>query len=164
MEMTASTAASFLPFATPIALWVAWSDMKSMRIPNNAVYALVAVFAVIGLVALPLETYLWRWLHLVVVLVIGFGINMMKLIGGGDAKFAAAMAPFVAFGDIGIFCYLFSAVLLASFLLHRGARAIPVLRRATPNWESWQRKDFPMGLALGSGLIAYLVLAFLRTA
>ncbi len=43
------TALWFLPFVLPIALWVAWSDMKFMKIPNKAVLALVAVFAVVGL-------------------------------------------------------------------------------------------------------------------
>ncbi len=49
------------------------SDMKFMKIPNKAVLALMAVFAVVGLIALPLDVWAWRWAHfLVIVLVIGF--------------------------------------------------------------------------------------------
>ncbi|WP_212524546.1 prepilin peptidase [Actibacterium sp. MT2.3-13A] len=163
--MTPAAALWFLPFVAPIALFVAWSDMKAMKIPNKAVLALVAVFAVVGLLALPLEAYLWRWLHLAVVLGIGFVLATGGLIGAGDAKFAAAMAPFVALSDAVMFCYMFSAVLLAAFLTHRTARRIPAVVNALPDWESWHRKkDFPMGLALGGVLVIYLAAQALRVA
>jgi prepilin peptidase CpaA len=49
--------------------------------------------------------------------------------------------------------------LLAAFLTHRVAARTP-LRKLAPDWESWQRKkDFPMGLSLGSTLSIYLGLA-----
>lgn len=165
MASDATTALAFLPFAGLIAFWVMWSDMKFMRIPNNAVLALVAVFLVVGPFVLPIDAWLWRWLHLAVVLVVGFVLSAARLLGAGDAKFAAAMAPFVDLGDLSLFAYLFAAVMLASFVTHRGARQIPVVRRATSDWESWERKkDFPMGLALGGVLILYLALAALRGA
>jgi len=158
MEMTTNPALWFLPFAGAISIWVALSDMKTMRIPNKAVYALVIVFAVVGVIALPMDTYLWRWSHLAVVLVIGFAMNMIGMIGAGDAKFAAAMAPFIALVDAGGFLMLFAICLLAAFFTHRAARLVPALRRATPGWESWERRDFPMGMALGGALLMYLAL------
>lgn len=165
MAADATAALVFLPFAAFIAFWVMWSDMKFMRIPNKAVLALVAVFLVVGPFVLPFEAWLWRWAHLAVVLVVGFVLSSLRLLGAGDAKFAAAMAPFVDLGDLTLFVYLFAAVLLASFVTHRGARHLAVVRRATPDWESWTRKkDFPMGLALGGVLILYLALAALRGA
>lgn len=159
--MTQQTMASawwFLPFATPIALWVAWSDMARMKIPNRAVLALVAVFALIGLLALPFDVWGWRWLNLVVILAIGFVANMLGLLGAGDAKFAAAMAPFIVPGDGVMFAYLFSATLLAGFAAHRIAARIRPIRAATPGWESWAHKDFPMGLCLGAALVFYLAI------
>ncbi|WP_424941844.1 A24 family peptidase [Aliiroseovarius crassostreae] len=158
---SATTSLWFLPFAAPICIWAALSDLKRMKIPNKAVMALVGVFAIIGLIALPLADYPWRYLHLVVVLVIGFVFNIAGAFGAGDAKFAAAMAPFIALGDVYLFCMMFAATLLIGFALHRIARAIPAVRRATPNWESWQRKDFPMGLCLGTSLILYLAVGAL---
>jgi prepilin peptidase CpaA len=152
----------FLISTLPIALWVAWSDMATMKIPNKAVVALTLVYAVVGVLVLPLPEYLWRWTHLVVVLVIGFLLNLTGGVGAGDAKFAAAMAPFFALSDWLFVLILFSIVLMAAFLTHRGARRIPAIRRAFPTWESWTRKDFPMGLALSGTLLAYFVLA-LRT-
>lgn len=158
--MTAQTAAQalwFLPFATPVAIWAAWSDMATMKIPNKSVLALMVVFAVIGLLALPLIDYAWRWSHFAVVLVAGFVLNMGGLLGAGDAKFAAAMAPFIALPDAMMFVYLFSAVLLAGFVTHRIAKRMPAIRARTQGWESWERKDFPMGLCLGTALVLYLV-------
>lgn len=148
----------FLPLTSVIAVWVAWTDMARMKIPNVSVGALVLVFAVVGLVALPFETWAWRWLHLVVVLVIGFAANAAGLLGAGDAKFAAAMAPFVARSDLVTFFLLFAAVLIAGFATHRIARRIPAIRRRTPSWESWDHDDFPMGLCLGTGLVLYLLI------
>ena len=158
MEIAVSTALWFMPFAVPIGVWVAWNDMAFMKIPNKAVIALFVVFVAVGLVALPFETYLWRYVQCAVVLAVGFLLNMVRAVGAGDAKFAAAMAPLVDPGDAQVVLVLFAAVLLAAFATHRGARALPAVRRAFPAWESWARGDFPMGLALGGTLIFYLAL------
>ncbi len=161
-EQLAVAAWFFLPFVVPIAIWVAWSDMARMKIPNVSVLALVAVFAVIGLLLVALgqwsfETWAWRWMHLVVVLAIGFVANLARAMGAGDAKFAAAMAPFIARPDTMTFIYLLAAVVLVGFTLHRIARASSWVRARTPDWESWTRKDFPMGLCLSSAFVLYLV-------
>ena len=159
---TAAQALWFLPFVTPVALYVAWSDMAAMRIPNKAVLALLVVYAVVGLIALPLVDYAWRWTHFAVVLVAGFVLTMVGAMGGGDAKFGAAMAPFLALGDLQIFLLIFSASLLAAFAAHRLARAIPALRGLASHWESWSNPKFPMGLALSASLLIYLALAAAR--
>ncbi len=155
---TATSALWFLPFATPIAIWAAWSDMATMKIPNKAVLALLVAFAIIGLIALPLPEYAWRWSHFAIILAVGFVMNMGGLLGAGDAKFAAAMAPFVLRQDAILFVYLFAAVLLAGFVTHRIAKRTPAIRARTEGWESWQRKDFPMGLCLGAALVFYLLI------
>ena len=157
--MTSWAALLFLPFVVPISLWAIWSDLSRMKIPNKAVMALTIVFAVVGLFALPLEDYLWRWLHLVVILVIGFVMNIMRMLGAGDAKFAAAMAPFIALSDATMVMMILAVMIIAGFVLHRIAKNISWIRSATPNWESWTRRDYPMGLSLGATLIVYMVLA-----
>lgn len=152
----------FLPFAIPIGIWVALSDMKSMKIPNKAVLALTAVFAVVGLFVLPLPEYGIRWLQLAVVLAVGFVLTILGTMGAGDAKFLAAMAPFIAYQDWRMFCAILFACLLGAFAVHRGARAIPAVRAATPDWVSWTHKKFPMGLALAAALIFHLAIVALR--
>lgn len=163
MALSASAALWFLPGVIPVALWVAWSDLSAMRIPNKSVYLLVAVYAVFGLLALPLQAYLWGWVHLPVVLSIGFVLNVTGLVGGGDAKFAAAMAPFIALADLGWYLFLFSVTMIAAFICHRLIRAIPPIRNIVPDWQSWTRKEFPMGFPLAGSLVFYLALAAFQT-
>jgi len=158
MAITVSSALWFLPFVVPIAIWAALSDMKTMKIPNIAVLALFGVFVIVGLITLPLDQYLWRFLHLAVILVVGFILSTLGLIGAGDAKFAAAMAPFVALGDGVMMGYLFSASVVVAFVTHRLFQRSKVFRKLTPDWKSWDNKDFPMGFALGGVMILYLAL------
>ena len=158
MAISATAALWFLPFVLPICLYVAFTDMKQMRITNQAVLVLIAIFVVLGLFLLPFETYLWRLLSLVIVLVIGIVLNAAGVMGAGDAKFAAAAAPFIAMGDLRLLMMLFMATLLAAAATHRGVKYTP-LRRLAPDWQSWQEtKKFPMGLALGTTLGLYLIL------
>jgi len=159
MALTLNTALWFLPFVLPICLYVMWTDMKYMKITNKAVVALFVVFAVVGLFALPFDQYIWRYSNLALVLAAGFLMSAARLVGAGDAKFAAAMAPFIAMPDTLLFLMLFSAVLLVTFTAHRVAGRIPALRSATADWVSWTKKrDFPMGLALGGTLGIYLLM------
>ena len=158
MAITATSALWFLPFVLPICFYVIFTDMAQMRITNQAVVVLALVFVVVGLFVLPFNTYLWRLLGLVTVLVIGVVLNAAGVMGAGDSKFLAAGAPFVALGDLRMLMALFMAVTLASVATHRLAKHSP-LRRLAPDWASWsQAKKFPMGLALGATLAVYLIL------
>ncbi|WP_407492289.1 prepilin peptidase [Pseudooceanicola sp. MF1-13] len=149
----------FLPFALVIGLYVSWTDLKGMRIPNASVMVLALVFVVLGPFVLPIDVYGFRLLHLVVVLVLGFALSVVGVMGAGDAKFLAAAAPFVALADLRLVFMLLAATMLAAFATHRVARRTP-LRRLAPDWESWTRdKDFPMGTALSTTLTMYLALA-----
>lgn len=159
IAQSAPAALWLLAGATPIALYAALSDLRSMRIPNATVLALIAVYVVIGLMVFPFSVWAWSWLHFAVALVIGFVLSMTGGFGAGDAKFAAAMAPFIALADLKLFLVLLAAVALAALVAHRVLGLIPAIRRATPHWESWERKEFPFGLALGPALIFYLALA-----
>ena len=158
MAISAIAALWFLPFVLPICFYVAFTDMREMRITNQAVVALAVVFLIVGLIALPLPVYGMRLLQLFGVLIVGILLNAGGAIGAGDAKFAAAAAPFIAPGDLRLLLIIFSANLLAAFLTHRLAKH-SALRRVAPNWESWNRGwDFPMGLALGGTLAIYLIM------
>lgn len=156
MAIAPLTALIFMGPALVIGIWVAWNDMKFMKIPNMAVVALFGIFVILGPLALPLDEYLWRYVHAVVVLVLGFVANQVRMMGAGDAKFLAAMAPFFDRGDIGVLLPVFTGVILAAFATHRLFRAIPSVRRAYPDWASWTHAKFPMGLALSGVLILYL--------
>ena len=161
MNIAATDALWYLPFALPICLYVAFTDLRDMKITNQAVMVLAGLFLVLGLITLPLPEYGWRLVQKVGVLVLGIVLNAVGAVGAGDAKFAAAAAPFIHPGD-GIFVLMiFSGTLLAAFLTHRLAKHSP-LRRIAPDWKSWDRGwDFPMGLALGPAFALYLALGVL---
>ncbi|MPL90983.1 hypothetical protein SDC9_37042 [bioreactor metagenome] len=161
LALSASASALvLLLLVTPICLWVIYTDLKYMKIRNSAVLALVAVFAVAGVLVLPIDVWLWRWTHLVVVLAIGIVLNVIAHFGAGDAKFAAAAAPFFSSSpdSIRLTVLLLAGLTLAAFAAHRLLRAIPAMRALAPDWVSWRRRDFPFGLGLAGTLWAYLAL------
>lgn len=156
------SAAWFAPFVLPICLYVIWSDLARMKIPNLAVIALGAVFLSVGLIALPLDAFLWRLVTAGVIFVVGLILYSIGGIGAGDIKFAAVMAPFFHPGDLRTALYLFAGVLLAAVATHRLGRRVPAVRKLTPDWVSWDHKNFPMGLALAGALAFYLLLGLVR--
>ena len=121
----------FLPFCFAIAIWVSWSDMKFMKIPNKAGLAMLILWLVLGLVLVPFKLWLWGWALAAAVLVAGFVLNAGGAVGAGDAKFAAAMAPMFIHADIRFVLGLYAACLLGAFAAHRLARLIPPFRTAT---------------------------------
>jgi prepilin peptidase CpaA len=149
----------FLPFVTGIGLWVAWSDLKFMTIPNAAVLSLLAVWAVIGPIAVPVNIYLAGWGAGLAMLILGFLLSTAGQIGAGDAKFAAAMAPFFAGADLRFVFLLAATCILAGFVTHRALRGLPSLRRATPDWASWTDRNFPMGFSLAGILWLFFLCA-----
>ncbi|MGQ0566150.1 MAG: prepilin peptidase [Gemmobacter sp.] len=151
----------FLVFTVPIAIWVAWSDMSRMKIPNNAVMALFGVWVIAGFVLQPTNIWLWGFALLAIVLVIGFLLTSFAGVGAGDSKYAAAMAPFFTGADIRTVMALFAACILGAFACHRIARAIPAVRAATPGWASWTHHKFPLGLALSGLLVFYPAVALI---
>jgi prepilin peptidase CpaA len=151
----------FLPFTLPIGIWVSWSDMKFMKIPNKAVLALLGVYLLVGPLVLPFNLWIWGWGLAGIALAAGFVGSAAGLFGAGDAKFAAAMAPFFVGSDLRLVLALFSACLLAAFASHRLMRRVPRFRAATPDWESWTHRDFPMGLALSGTLVFFPLLGLL---
>lgn len=164
MEFTfpaVKTALVFLPFVLPIAIWVAWSDMARMKIPNKAVLAMAALWPLLGWLAFPWQLWLMGFAILAIVLVAGFVGNAAGLFGAGDAKFAAAMAPIFTAGDPMFIAMLYAVCSLAAFAVHRGLRHVAPVRAATPDWKSWTSNKFPMGLALASMPVLYLLAAFL---
>jgi prepilin peptidase CpaA len=149
--------------ALPPALWAALSDLRALRIPNAAVLWLAGGYAAIGLLLLPLDgwslsDWAWRWTHLLVILALGVALNAARLVGAGDAKFAAAAAPYVALPDARLLLLILAAASLLSVALHRLARR-GIGPSLAPRWESWTSgRRFPMGVPLAAALLAYLAL------
>ena len=154
--LTLTQALWLAPACLPLALWVALSDMQRMKIPNMASILMVAAWATLGFMAFPLDLWLWGWGFMAIGLVVGILGNMISMFGAGDAKFAAAMAGVFVTADLRFALLVIAGSMLAALITHRLARNIQAVRRATPNWESWTRRDFPFGLALAGTLIFYV--------
>lgn len=149
---------------TPVCAWVVYTDLKFMKIRNKAVLTLLLIFAIAGPFVMPLDIYAWRWVNAIAIFVLGYILNQIANFGAGDAKFAAAAAPFFStlHSHLMLTVMLLAAFLLGAFAAHRLARAIPAVRNMAPDWVSWHRKDFPMGLALVGTLWAYLLIVALN--
>jgi len=164
METTSAAAPFFLPFVLGIGIWVSWSDLARMKIPNAAVIALAVVFLVIGPFVLPFEEYLWRVGVGVIMFFVGWILTALRTMGAGDAKFIAAAAPYLPPTLVGLINFIFplAVLLLLTFAVHRICRAIPAVRGLAPGWESWTSKKFPMGVPLALTLIYVMARATLR--
>ncbi|WP_235962512.1 A24 family peptidase [Jannaschia marina] len=158
LAITPMQATVFGLLTLPVTLWVIWTDLLTMKIRNGAVLAMLAIFVVAGLFVMPLSDYAWRYLHFVVMLVICFGLTMTIGMGAGDAKYIAAVAPFVALPDVSAVALLYavwSVILLLGMFVARRSGA---LRRAKPDWI-WFAEDrkgyVPFGLALAPTVSSY---------
>lgn len=149
----------FLAIALPFAIWAAWSDLKYMKIPNKMVLALAATFIVAAFVLLPLDVVLWRLLGGFIVLAVGFILFAIGGFGGGDAKYAAAIALFVPHTDAGFFIFILAISALIAVFLHRMFGKLKFTAPITENWKSWTAgKNFPLGLGLSGAFIFYLAI------
>lgn len=146
----------------PISLWIIYTDLKDMKIRNEAVLATMAIFVVGGFFLLPLDEYLWRYLHFVIVLGVCFLMYATVGMGAGDAKYIAATAPMIALADaeeVAFIYIMWSVVLLIGMMIARRSGA---LRTAAPGWI-WFAEDrkgyVPFGLALAPTVSSYFLLA-----
>ncbi|MEM9850883.1 MAG: hypothetical protein AAF761_02680 [Pseudomonadota bacterium] len=150
----------FFAVATPFCLWAAWTDLRHMKILNVCTGGLFAAFVLVGALALPLDVYGVRLAQAALMLVVGIGLNSTGHMVGGDSNFIAAMAPYVALQDAGVFLMILAAMSLFTVALHRGVGLITPLQPALTGWKSWNAGGkFPFGVTLAASLLAYLTLA-----
>ena len=157
MMETEALAVATAAMAVLVAL-IAWFDLKQLRIPNWSVLAVIAVFLVTGLWGLDFSTYLWRILHGVIVLFVGFALYQFAggHIGGGDIKLIAALTPFIAGSDLLFVLTVFSVLSIMGVMLHKFIRTR--LRDRTTGWAALdQKRFFPAGLLLGGTIMIHLV-------
>ena len=146
--------------ATPVALAVIISDLRTMTIPNWMTGGAFVIFAALVFIGLDMEAALTRLMGAGVVLIVSILLFAIGSLGGGDAKAATAFALLVAPVDAG---FVLMALAVNGLL---GVGVLYLLRRtslAKGDWKMWDEpKRFPYGLTLGVTLILYLALvAFL---
>lgn len=166
--MSTDTALITLIVATPVALLVAYSDLRTMTIPNRLSLAAAAIFAVLVFVTLPFDAALWRLAQGGILLAICFVFFSFGWIGGGDAKIAPAFALLIASRDVSPFLVILAFAALVSVVVISVLRASPLA--AGPErggWEVWspaqnslpfRKRHIPFGVALSAALLIYLAL------
>lgn len=143
----------------PFCVLCAAFDLTRMKIPNWIVLGLFASFLLLGPFALDLPDFGVRLLQTAVVLTIGYVLSTFLGIGGGDGKFAAASAAFIAAGDYGVIMMSLGVMSLLAVALHRALGRIAALQPVTRGWESYRDvSKFPFGLPLAATLVFYQVL------
>lgn len=146
----------FLILTLPIVMWCAWTDLKSMRIPNMANFAIFYVFLLLGVFFMPIETFGIQLLFALGVFVFFFLLNGLGLIGGGDVKLFGAIAPYIVFSELTNYLFILSFLSIGAVIGHKLVPFIPVLGEKTKDWASWKNRKFPFGLPLAMSLPIFL--------
>ncbi|MEL6264273.1 MAG: prepilin peptidase [Pseudomonadota bacterium] len=151
----------------PLLVYVMWSDMKTMRIPNMASLLIFLVFIPTGLMGLPIEVFGWRLLHTAIAFAIAFGLFQIAggRVGGGDLKLVIALTPYVPGVYLGVILVTWSAVTLVSLAAFYGLRlalagretGYVALERTPPPGHRFPY--FPAGVSIGISFILYFALA-----
>lgn len=146
------------PFAMAYA---AASDLVAMTISNRLCLALIAGFAICAAVlGLSLGEIGWHLTAGALVLAIAFSLFAAGWIGGGDAKFAAAIALWFGFDQLGSYFAIAGILggILTLLLLRLRSQPLPVLAE---KWR-WARRlhaaneGVPYGIALAFAALLVL--------
>lgn len=132
------------------------SDFLTMRIPNwlNAVIAL-AFFPMALATGMPVEAILWHCLAAFVVLLFGFALFSLGLLGGGDAKLLAAaglwfgwpaLVPFLVFTTLAGGVLAIAMKIWKMVEIEREVSEAGWMKR----WLSF-KMDLPYGVAIAAG-------------
>lgn len=157
--MSPAWAIIFFLGTLPFCVLCAAFDLTRMKIPNWVVLGLFACFLLLGPFALTLPDFGLRLLQTAVVLTIGYVLSTYFGIGGGDGKFAAAAAAFIAPGDYGVIMVSLGVMSLLAVALHRALGRVSALQSVTRDWESYRDiTKFPFGLPLAATLVFYNLL------
>ena len=153
---------TFALFIFPVAMAIAASsDLFTMRISNKLVLALTAAFFITALaINLPLQQFAMHVLCALIVLAVAFGLFALRLIGGGDAKLAAATTLWLGFGTtLPYLAYtaFFGGILTILILVVRGIPLNPTLGKL--GWLARlhnKRSGIPYGIAMAvAGIMVY---------
>ena len=162
--MTTMAATIYFVATLPLLFYIVFSDLRYMRIYNWSNIALFLIFLILSPFFFEWIEIGWRLVAAAVMFAVGFVLNISRLLGGGDAKFLPAAAPYVALSDATFVMVLLAALSIIIVILHRAMLLIPPFKRQVADWVSWNdprmngRPATPYGVALAATLSAYLFL------
>lgn len=133
-----------------------WLDVMYRRIPNW----LCALTAIAGLIIAALSLLddagiVSHALHMLAALAVGIALFAIRVVGGGDAKFYAAIAAWFPLGEAGrllIHVSLSGLAILIVWFVYRRIRGYPMVKRGATGFDA-----LPYGLAIGAGAIVAML-------
>ncbi|MEM8935308.1 MAG: prepilin peptidase [Pseudomonadota bacterium] len=151
--MIAYLALAVFPAALIIA---AANDVYEFKIPNWICIVLISAFPTAGMAAgAPLDTMVEGALLGAGALAFGFALFAGRVIGGGDAKLIASIAPWIGVSAFGLFLInmaISGLVLAIGMMAFRRLPVLPVYAHAPWLMELHARKkDLPYGVAIAAG-------------
>ena len=145
-----ATAAAALPV---ILVWAAAVDILTRTIPNTVVLLLTACFAVFAVAfGMPLAQIVAHAACASAVLLFGFLLFSLSMVGGGDAKLLAAASLWLGFGTLLPFL---AATALAGGVLSLTYLAFSAAKIGLGQ-ESVLARTVPYGAAIAAGALAVL--------
>jgi prepilin peptidase CpaA len=144
-----------------LSLIAVYTDIKRFTIANKLCLAIALSFLPAYFAAPEVFGSLWNpWLGGAVMLLAGFVIFALRIMGGGDAKLAAALGFWVGFDHLFIFIFVWSLVggLQAILTLYLKWQK-PFEKPEAGGWVDTAQKGgnhIPYGLALVAGAFAAL--------
>ena len=139
----------------PVLIYVGVSDLRAMRIPNEASLLCVAVF-VACLPFLGFEEAAFRVAAAAAVFGLGLVLFVARIVAGGDVKILAALMLFIPTGTLTLFGLILSLSLLATVMALVALRASPMA--AGSRWTGLRAEaHLPMGVAIGLAGVAHLL-------
>ena len=149
---------SLFLFVFPFAMaFAAASDVLTMKIPNWLSVAVAASFLAAG----PLAGLGWQDLLMhaaagAVMLIAGFALFALRVLGGGDAKLLAAASVWIGFAPLVTFLAyvaIFGGVLAVAVLAYR---SVPAGALPLPDWAlrlHVKGNGIPYGVAIAVGAL-----------
>ncbi|MBB5518000.1 A24 family peptidase [Amphiplicatus metriothermophilus] len=141
----------------PAALLIAAAnDLYEFKIPNWISVVLFAAYFAGGLaLGAPAALYLEGLLLAAAALAVGFALFAFRILGGGDAKLLAAIAPWIGLSGLGAFLVNMAfagAALAVALILFRKTPLLPIYAHAPWIMRLHQQpKDIPYAVAIAAG-------------
>jgi prepilin peptidase CpaA len=145
-----ATAAAALPV---ILVWAAAVDILTRKIPNTVVLLLTACFAIFAVAAgMPFAQIAAHAACASAVLLFGFLLFSLSMVGGGDAKLLAAASLWFGFDSLLLFL---ASTALAGGVLSLAYLAVSAARVGLGQEDALVR-SIPYGAAIAAGALAML--------
>lgn len=129
-----------------------WSDVSRRRLPNALCLVVTALGVAVSLYGGGFALAGSGLLHGLIALVIGIALFSAGIVGGGDAKYYAAVAVWFPLSQATTLLLLVSAagfILFVGWFIWRRLRGIKVQRKSANDADK-----FPYGVAIAIGALA----------